>query len=167
MIVFGRSFIFHFFQTKSPYCMLSLLMQNTVFFIFYFIHHVCFVNPGKGNIQKDAPSFLNVVLLGPLPPSTVSWDKQALPATQRKERIKVSKGSEPTHQDSWGEGKGGMESNKTTDKAVGLCMYVLYGQCTYCIQVSRYAQSSQTVCHAFYIRDLKIQWISVENSPTV
>ncbi len=50
--------------------------------------------------------FLTVVLLV-LTPSTVSWDKQALPATQSKGRVKERKGSEPHSPRQWVGGERG------------------------------------------------------------
>jgi len=85
MIVFG---VFLYNKKSVLYALVVHVEYCVLFYLFY---SSCLLRqPRKGNIQEDAPSFLNVVLLGPLPPSTVSWDKQALPATQSKERVKKS-----------------------------------------------------------------------------
>jgi hypothetical protein len=118
--------------------------------------------PEKGIYRKMAL----VLFYCRLPPSTVSWDKQALPATQSDERVKESKGSEPhsPRQRVGGERGDGVEQD---DRKSGGFLHVRPLRSMCILYASRYAQSSQTVWHAFYPRDFKIQWISVENSPTV
>ncbi len=64
----------------------------------------------KENIQEEAHSFFAVVLFGSFLPLPVSWDRPALPSTQREERVK-NKGIEP-HWVGEGGWAGGVPDNK-------------------------------------------------------